>query len=108
MLPIARVRYRRDILQRAHRRVDATEAGDHPPREMGRRQAAACRRDIALREEGLIEHLDPGFLYPRFGFQVGAGRAPSSNPSLASTSVPEHCAPISCRDGSSCNCAINP
>ena len=32
---------------------------------------------------------------------------PSSSPSLASTSVPEHCAPSSCRDGSSCNCAIS-
>jgi hypothetical protein len=36
---------------------------------------------------------------------VHAG-TPSSSPSLASTSAPEHCAPSSCRDGSSCSCAI--
>src|SRR3990167_1816764 len=36
---------------------------------------------------------------------VQAGR-PSSRPSLASTSVPEHCAPSSCRAGSSRSCAI--
>src|ERR1700744_1078079 len=65
---------RGDVVQRAPGRVVPLEPGEDPPGEVVRGQAAAGRRDVALGEEGLVEHLDAGLYHPGLAGQVGAGR----------------------------------
>jgi hypothetical protein len=49
-------------------------ARDHPGGQILRGQAAAGRGDIAVRDEGRVQHLDAGLDDPGLGGQVGAGR----------------------------------
>ena len=84
-------------------RFDAFQPGDHPGRQVLRRQATACGRDVALGEEGPVSTSTPASLTQGFVVRSVQAGTPSSRPSLARTSVPEHCAASSCRAGSSRN-----
>lgn len=92
----------RDVVHGALRRLDALQAA----RYCDARQPPAVAT-LPLATKGWFSTSTPASSTQGFVVRsVQAGTA-SSSPSLASTSVPEHCAPSSCRAGSSCSCAIN-
>lgn len=63
----------------------------------------------AFRIERLIQNIHAGLLHPGFCQQVAAQAGIfTSSPSLASSKVPEHCAPMSGLVESSLRCVIKP
>ena len=61
-------------MERRFRILHRSAPRDHPGGEIGCRQAAARRRDIAMGDEGRIDHPHPRLHHPGLGGQVGAGR----------------------------------
>src|SRR5512134_1136178 len=66
--------HRRDIVNNAFGGFPVRESGDHPRREIVRRQAASRGSYISMRDERFIEDLHSCLLDPGFRLRIGACR----------------------------------
>ena len=93
--------HRSDVVDGGLGLIDSCESRNDPTGKILRSKAAARSRDIVFGEEWLIEYGNSSFLDPRLVVRSVHADTPSRSPSFARMSVPEHCAPSSCRAGSS-------